>query len=73
MKQQLLKKVRKTKGGQAIVEYIIIIALVAIAAITVIGLFGDRIIEMFGGATNELGGNVEKQDSAKDKLQELEL
>lgn len=73
MKHQLLKKFRKTKGGQAIVEYIIIIALVAIAAITVIGLFGDRLIEMFGAATNELGGDVEQQDSSQDKLKDLEL
>ena len=32
---------RRSSGGQAILEYIIIIALVAVAALTVLGLFGD--------------------------------
>lgn len=71
MKQNLLKKFRKTQSGQAIVEYIIIVALVAIAAITVISLFSDRIRQMFGGATEELGGESEQIESSKDGLKEL--
>ena len=71
MKQNLLKKFRKSQSGQAIVEYIIIVALVAIAAITVISLFSDRIREMFGGATEELGGESEQIESSKDGLKEL--
>lgn len=71
MKQNLLRKFRKTKGGQAIVEYIIIVALVAIAAIAVIGLFGDRIKEMFNAATEELGGETEEVESSEDFLKNL--
>lgn len=71
MKQNLLKKFRKSQRGQAIVEYIIIVALVAIAAITVISLFSDRIREMFGGATEELGGESEQIESSKDGLKDL--
>ena len=71
MKQNLLRKFRKTQSGQAIVEYIIIVALVAIAAITVIGLFGDRLKEMFTGATEELGGDTEQVESSKDSLKDL--
>ncbi len=71
MKQNLLKKFRKSQSGQAIVEYIIIVALVAIAAITVISLFSDRIREMFGGATEELGGESEQIESSKDGLKDL--
>ena len=71
MKQNLLKKFRKTQSGQAIVEYIIIVALVAIAAITVISLFSDRIREMFSGATEELGGETETIESAQDTLKDL--
>lgn len=71
MKQNLLKKFRKTQSGQAIVEYIIIVALVAIAAITVISLFSDRIRQMFSGATEELGGESEQIESSKDGLKEL--
>ncbi|MBO5680249.1 MAG: Flp family type IVb pilin [Lentisphaeria bacterium] len=71
MKQNLLKKFRKTQSGQAIVEYIIIVALVAIAAITVISLFSDRIRELFSGATEELGGETETIESSKDSLKDL--
>lgn len=71
MKQNLLKKFRKSQSGQAIVEYIIIVALVAIAAITVISLFSDRIREMFSGATEELGGESEQIESSKDGLKDL--
>lgn len=71
MKEKLLKKFRKTQSGQAIVEYIIIVALVAIAAITVISLFSDRIREMFSGATEELGGETESIESSKDGLKDL--
>ena len=44
MKQ--LKKLNNKQSGQAILEYIIIIALVAVAALTVLGLFGDRIRQL---------------------------
>lgn len=50
-----LKKARKHSAGQAIVEYIIIIAIVAIAAITVLGFFSDRIRTIIAGAASELG------------------
>ena len=42
MKQNLLRKFRKTQSGQAIVEYIIIVALVAIAAITVCSVTASK-------------------------------
>jgi Flp pilus assembly pilin Flp len=67
------RKVRKEKG-QAIVEYIIIVVIVAIAAFVVLGAFSDRLRNLIGGATNVLGGNAEQVDdgqSASD-LQSLE-
>ncbi len=66
---------RKKTAGQAILEYIIIIAIVAIGAITVIGFFGDRIKQMFSGVTTELGsdaGQSEASKSSKEQLQNLE-
>ena len=45
------------RRGQGMTEYIIIVALIAIAAIGVISLFGDDIRILFGGATNALAGN----------------
>ncbi len=66
---------RKRTSGQAILEYIIIIAIVAIGAITVIGFFGDRIKELFSGVTTELGSDAAQSEagkSSKDQLQNLE-
>ena len=49
---------RRSTRGQAILEYIIIIAIVAVAALTVLGLFGDRIRELISGVTGALGGKT---------------
>jgi Flp pilus assembly pilin Flp len=39
-------------------EYIIIVALIAIAAIGVVTIFGDNIRDLFAGATNALSGET---------------
>ena len=64
---------RRTSGGQAILEYIIIIALVAVAALTVLGLFGDRIKQLIAGSTQALGGetNGEEDKSSLGTLREM--
>ncbi len=61
-KQMALKKSR----GQGMTEYIIIVALIAIAAIGVITLFGDNIKALFGMSADALAGdvNVEKRTSS---------
>lgn len=51
-----MKKARKTKH-QAMVEYIIIVAIIAIGCLTVFGLFGDTIVEKVSGVINSLGGS----------------
>jgi len=68
---------RRSSGGQAILEYIIIIALVAVAALTVIGLFGDRIKALFAGTTTAIGGKNSSQAAGEDgdslkQLQEMD-
>ncbi len=51
-------KIRRTKRtGQAIVEYIIIIVIVAVAALTVMGLFSDRIRTIIAGVASTFGDN----------------
>ncbi len=42
--------------GQGMTEYIIIVALIAIAAIAVYGFFGDTIRGQMGAMTQELAG-----------------
>ena len=65
----------RSKRGQAMTEYIIIVAIIALAALAVFGLFGDRIRAMVGGATEELGGDPDSVQTAVgdegDSLQKL--
>jgi Flp pilus assembly pilin Flp len=49
------KQFRKPRG-QGMTEYIIIVALIAIAAIGVITLFGDNIRKLFGASAAALAG-----------------
>ena len=58
---------RRSSGGQAILEYIIIIALVAVAALTVLGLFGDRIRELIAGTTSAISNDSTAADAAGQK------
>ena len=44
--------------GQGMTEYIIIVALIAIAAIAIYGLFGDTIRGQMGIMTEELAGQT---------------
>ncbi len=44
-------------SGQGMTEYIIIVALIAIAAIGIVTVFGSNIRILFGGATQALSGN----------------
>ena len=61
---RIRKHVRRR--GQGMTEYIIIVALIAIAAIGVVTIFGDNIRDLFAGATNALAGETAvKVDSEK--------
>ena len=61
-----MRTLSKRKSGQTIVEYIIIVVIIAIEAIAVVGVFVDRLRAMFGGATVELGGDQSAVDTATD-------
>lgn len=71
-----MKKSMKRQRGQALVEYIIIIVIVAIASLVLLGAFSDRIRTMIAGATNSLTNDnkvsVDKTslDSARDLTEE---
>ena len=64
--RQTRKSLRKNRG-QGMTEYIIIVALIAIAAIGVITLFGDNIRRLFGMASDGLGGddNIAQRNTTK--------
>lgn len=65
----------RSKRGQAMTEYIIIVVIIAVAALAIFGLFGDRIRALVGGATEELGGDADSVQTAVgsegDSLQKL--
>jgi pilus assembly protein Flp/PilA len=50
------KRYARKESGQGMTEYIIIVALIAVAAIAVVVLFGDNIRKQFGKAANAVGG-----------------
>ena len=52
-----MKLRRHRRKGQAIVEYIIIIVIVAVAALTVMGLFSDRIRTIIAAVASTFGDN----------------
>lgn len=52
----MLMKLRGRRG-QGMTEYIIIVALIAIAAIGVVSLFGDNIRALFATSANALAAN----------------
>lgn len=60
------------KRGQGMTEYIIIVALIAIAAIGVITLFGDNIKKLFGGSASALAGNPDVEVKTKQSTGKLE-
>ncbi|MBI5479458.1 MAG: Flp family type IVb pilin [Deltaproteobacteria bacterium] len=57
--QKLLKRLRRDQRGQGMTEYIIIVALIAIAAIGVVTIFGDNIRDLFAASTNALAGDTQ--------------
>ena len=50
----MLKRFFYEEDGQGMVEYGLIIALVAIAVITVLGLLGDQLVAVFESITGKM-------------------
>ena len=58
-------KVLRSERGQGMSEYLIIVALVAIAAIGVVTVFGRDVRELFSGTTDSLAGNQATNTAVK--------
>ncbi|MCZ2110119.1 MAG: Flp family type IVb pilin [Dehalococcoidia bacterium] len=48
--------VRNSESGQAMVEYAIVVALIAVVAIIAVEALGDGIVAVFENIASELGG-----------------
>lgn len=71
MKKLTKKNLLKKSRGQGMTEYIIIVALIAIAAIGVITLFGDNIRALFGMSADALAGDTTVQNRTKHSQKDL--
>ncbi len=59
-------KFRRRIRGQGMTEYIIIVALIAVAAIGVYNFFGKTVREQTAGIASSLGGDDTKAKTAND-------
>ncbi len=50
-----------SRKGQTMVEYIIIVVLIAVTLLTLVGFFGKAIAKKFSGATSALDEDVGQQ------------
>lgn len=62
-----MSKWRRRQKGQAVVEYVILVVVVALAAFFVLTAFSDRLREMITGATVALGGTADETADKKSK------
>ena len=73
-----MKMRMKNRSGQTMVEYIIIVVVIAIAGLVLFGLFGDTIRKKMSGAVSalddELGGAAqsEAEKSSAEGLRNLD-
>ncbi len=65
----LKRRMKRRQKGQAIVEYVILVVVVALAAFFVLAAFSTRLRDMITGATVALGGEpAENSDKAVDQM-----
>lgn len=70
--QKSQKKLLRKRRGQGMTEYIIIVALIAIAAIGVITLFGNNIRKLFGASAEALAGNEDVKNTGQTASRQLQ-
>jgi Flp pilus assembly pilin Flp len=56
--KQMSKKSNAQRRGQGMTEYVIVVALIAIAAITAITFFGNNLRDVFGASAGALAGSA---------------
>jgi Flp pilus assembly pilin Flp len=72
----MLRRVRKlfrSESGQGMSEYLIIVALIAVAAIGVVTIFGKDIRELFAASTGSLAGEPGASNAKKAKVNDKTL
>jgi len=59
------RKSTRRQAGQGMTEYIVIVALIAVAAIGVVTVFGDNVRQLFATAATGLAGEASADSGAK--------
>ena len=59
-----IRRLLNEEDGQGMTEYILIVALIAIAAIGIVTLFGRDIRELFAASTGALAGDTNSGSNA---------
>lgn len=62
--RRTVDRARNRRKAQGMTEYILIVALIAVAAIGVVTLFGDNLRRIFGTANNALAGKQSENTMA---------
>jgi len=68
-----MRKLFRSESGQGMSEYIIIVALIAVAAIGVVTVFGKDIRELFSATTGSLSGESSTNNATKAKVAKKDL
>ncbi len=70
---QRMSRLGRGEKGQGMTEYIIIVAIIAIGAIIIIGLFGDAIRDRFAIAMEALMGKQTPEVTATKEAEEADI
>ena len=62
---------RKKNKGQAIIEYVLIIAIVVVASVAILGVFSDTVRSKIAGITKVFDPDAETDDALDKSSQEL--
>lgn len=69
MFKQIAKQARTTQRGQGMTEYIIIVALIAVAAIITYQFFGSAVRNQTSAIASEIGGDQAAANTANNKAE----
>ena len=63
--RRLFHQLVRSQSGQGMTEYLIIVALISIAAVGVVTVFGNDIRQLFSAATGTLNGQASTANTQK--------
>ena len=69
MKKQ--RQSRKKNKGQAIIEYVLIIAIVVVASVAILGVFSDTVRKKIAGITKVFDPDAETDDALDKSSQQI--